>query len=262
MILWGLEGCFNQCLPSPLLFFHLSIPCCPLPSFPSLLSKFLLFPPFLFFLLLLLSSFHLILFISVPSLPLLSAFVFSTPFFLLLSPLYSWCLCVLLSLFLIPLSSSFRACGAGASSLPVQPFHPGLEPASSPLCRSGEERLAAETHWGAGRRTQFPALSAGPFYRQHEDSRGWDVRFILVYLHYYGFWLTSEHQDEMQTEVQWTCSLVCSMQSKKICKIHFKCKIPMKDEWNKAMKCATTFIFSATEDWEGSVVKQVYKFIF
>lgn len=35
----------------------------------------------------------------------------------------------------------------------------------------------------------------------------------------------------------------------------------MKDEWNKAMK-SVTLIFSATEDWEGSVVKQVYKFIF
>lgn len=176
MILWGLEGCFNHYLPSSFLYFHLSIPSYPLPLFPSLLSKFPSFLLSLSFSFFLFCSFPLILFISDSSLPLLSAF-FCLLYFPLFCPplsLYSWCLGVLLSPFLIPLSSSFRACGAGASSLPVQPFHPGLEPASSPLCRSGEERLAAEAHRGAGGRTQLPALSARPFYRQHEDSRGWE----------------------------------------------------------------------------------------
>lgn len=44
------------------------------------------------------------------------------------------------------LSCHPRAGGAGASPLPVQPLHPGVQPASSPICGSGEERLAAETH--------------------------------------------------------------------------------------------------------------------
>lgn len=64
-----------------------------------------------------------------------------------------------------------RACGAGAPPLPVQPVHPGVQPASSPLRRSGEERLAAETYRGAGGGAQLPALSAGPFYREHEELR-------------------------------------------------------------------------------------------
>lgn len=225
MILWGLEGCFNQYLPSPLLFFHLSIPCYPLPSFPSLLSKFLLFPPFLFFLLLLLSSFHLILFISVPSLPLLSAFVFSTPFFppplssVLLMPLcpalpFSYSSVVLLQSlwcrsFLTPstaLSSWSRTCELTFMSLWRR----------TPGCRSAlrswkKNAISCAVSWTV-------LSSAWGLQRVREH-----VIFILVYLRYYGFWLTSEHQDEMQTEVQWTCSLVCSMQSKKICKIHFKC---------------------------------------
>ncbi len=71
------------------------------------------------------------------------------------------------------LLSSCRGCGPWASSLSVQPVHPGLEPASSPVRHSGEERLAAEAHRGAGGGAQLPALSAWPFNRQHEESRGW-----------------------------------------------------------------------------------------
>lgn len=67
-------------------------------------------------------------------------------------------------------SSPCRVCGAGASSPSVQPLHPGVQPASSPVRRSGEERLAAEEHRGAGGGTQLPALSAGPLHRQHEES--------------------------------------------------------------------------------------------
>lgn len=73
-------------------------------------------------------------------------------------------------------SSPCRVCGAGASSPSVQPLHPGVQPASSPVRRSGEERLAAEEHRGAGGGTQLPALSAGPLHRQHEESGRWGVR--------------------------------------------------------------------------------------
>lgn len=79
-----------------------------------------------------------------------------------------------LCVFLSP-PSSCRACGAGASSPSVQPLHPGVKPASSPLRRSGEERLAAKAHRGAGGGAQLPALSAGSLHRQHEGPRGWGI---------------------------------------------------------------------------------------
>lgn len=66
-------------------------------------------------------------------------------------------------------SSSCRASGAGASSLPVQPLHPGLEPARSPVRLPGEEHLVAEAHRGAGGGEELPALPAGPLHRQPEE---------------------------------------------------------------------------------------------
>lgn len=67
--------------------------------------------------------------------------------------------------------SSCRAWSAGASSPSVQPLHPGLQPAGSPVRLPGEELLAAEAHWRAGGGAKLPALSAEPLHRQHESRR-------------------------------------------------------------------------------------------
>lgn len=72
--------------------------------------------------------------------------------------------------------SEIGACSSSspcrASSLSVQPLHHGVEPARSPVRLSGEERLAAEAHRGAGGREELPALPAGPLHRQHEGPGG------------------------------------------------------------------------------------------